>query len=151
MKISISESIKGPSCTMAAFLITLSFLPSIHPSSFHLYIHPNTHPNTHPIPSLSVPISTQFPPLSRSITQTNIPTSFHLFIPPNSQPILLPNLIPASSIPIPPVHPSIHPFIPTRPSNRSNPIRLFLCAMVIPPPRRRALKTFFFFWRGRIS
>ncbi|PKK49312.1 hypothetical protein CI102_6088 [Trichoderma harzianum] len=84
MEISISESLKGPSCTMAAILITLPSHPSIKfPSQF---------------PSNSISIYKS--------QSTSIRPKFHLFLPPNSQPNRLPSPIP---IPNPNSIPSIHP------------------------------------------
>ncbi|KAL6836200.1 hypothetical protein J3E69DRAFT_19469 [Trichoderma sp. SZMC 28015] len=73
MEISISESLKGPSCTMAAILITLPSHPSIPvPIPISIQFHPYIQIPVHLYPS-------QFPP--------PVHPSFHLFLPPNSKPI----------------------------------------------------------------
>ncbi|QYS93314.1 hypothetical protein H0G86_000693 [Trichoderma simmonsii] len=83
MEISISESLKGPSCTMAAILITLPSHPSEFPSQFpsqypsnsiqfHLYIQIPIHLYPSQIPPLSsskFPSHYQFP--TNPITQSN--------------------------------------------------------------------------------
>ncbi|KAL6797574.1 hypothetical protein GGI42DRAFT_329177 [Trichoderma sp. SZMC 28013] len=75
MEISISESLKGPSCTMAAILMTLPSHPSIHPK-----IHPVPSLYTNPIPPLSVPISSHYPAHHAQPVSPNS-TSFFLPVP----------------------------------------------------------------------
>lgn len=104
------QSLKGPSCTMAAILITLPFHPSIPvPIPISIQFHPYIQIPVHLYPS-------QFPPRVHPSRPPNIP-KFHLFLPPSSKPITnsqpnpLSNPIPIP-IPVPNPMPSSTLFVP---------------------------------------